>query len=291
MSIRLNGRIWRLPIADVHAKLVEVKPRIQDMRMVMLTDVVAKAVTDRLDMAARLKHRGRAEADYADLLTNPLSHVMDDIRKRQDRVVKERRRDPEVDHEFEVCLFPDGVTTLMTVHCEHRELLNVIDEMPDVQNYSYWDNTDPPEGITDAEWGVRHDRWEHVLGRRWCPADRGLTFKFTDTYMLRLPEITDVMTCIPGMDERIMREAMHVHHEEAIAKDREAWAKEAGFPYLGVNAIKQARDYPMSRVMQAVMDANEDEERRRQIVREVRPYIRPLTRQDVLGWDDSKKGE
>jgi len=56
---------------------------------------------------------------------------------------------------------------------EHRAL-----ELPYVEDFAYWDNTDPPENVSDEEWKRRGEIWEEVCLRRWN--DRRLFYTVVD---------------------------------------------------------------------------------------------------------------
>ena len=50
---------------------------------------------------------------------------------------------------------------------------------PKFKHFGYWDNTDPPDDVTDREWERRRKLWETVLtgdGKSGVPADHGYTY-------------------------------------------------------------------------------------------------------------------
>lgn len=44
-----------------------------------------------------------------------------------------------------------------------RNTLDFLREHEDLEEYSYWDNTDKPEEISQAKWNKRGDNWEKVI--------------------------------------------------------------------------------------------------------------------------------
>ena len=77
-----------------------------------------------------------------------------------------------------ISLFPDTVgdcrETLAIAHHTFDEQFALIESCGLFESFPYWNNTDPPEEINEAEWDLRQDRWDAVLGESGRPADRGL---------------------------------------------------------------------------------------------------------------------
>ena len=46
---------------------------------------------------------------------------------------------------------------------------------PEVEEYGYWNNADPPEHVTEAEWEEREGAWDRCLGYD-PPIRRGISF-------------------------------------------------------------------------------------------------------------------
>lgn len=60
------------------------------------------------------------------------------------------------------------------VYTQHHRYEVLLGDVGFVE-YGYWDNTDPPDGLDDAEWERRRDRWDRLIGND-PPAVRGLTW-------------------------------------------------------------------------------------------------------------------
>jgi hypothetical protein len=54
--------------------------------------------------------------------------------------------------------------------------------LPEVEEYGYWNNTDQPDGVTDAEWDERRSFWDRVLPGYTPPAVAMLTWTLRGTY-------------------------------------------------------------------------------------------------------------
>lgn len=71
-------------------------------------------------------------------------------------------RKPEVDYSFSICVYPIKNNEFLGVYFTEWEdkYLPLIKSKPWYQEYSYWNNTDKPEHITNREWKKRRKDWE-----------------------------------------------------------------------------------------------------------------------------------
>lgn len=88
-----------------------------------------------------------------------------------------RIRLPQVDTDFTVTCFSDPVKryTYGIVFCEHAEWISLFMEHPLVEEYSYWNNTDPMEGVSSEDWLQRGLDWEPFVDE--APVVKGFTFE------------------------------------------------------------------------------------------------------------------
>ena len=75
---------------------------------------------------------------------------------------KQRTFDP-LDVKYQVVLLPGPDRPLLNVFGEHTE--PYIDALIEsgVEDYGYWNNSDPPEELTQAQWDKRRDDWGAAL--------------------------------------------------------------------------------------------------------------------------------
>lgn len=64
---------------------------------------------------------------------------------------------------------------LVLSYC-HGGMEKVFTDMPEVEYYGYWDNTDPDEDCSEEEWLEREETWERALGMD-APVQRGIGFE------------------------------------------------------------------------------------------------------------------
>ena len=80
-------------------------------------------------------------------------------------------------HQLDVCLIRDpGTGRIMALLYAGSKMEHVWERQPEVEEYGYWNNTDQPEGVTDAEWDERRAAWERCLPNWSPPARQALNF-------------------------------------------------------------------------------------------------------------------
>ena len=83
-----------------------------------------------------------------------------------------------IDFGFEAVFLADPANeqwVYALVYTDQEPYREVWQRLPGVSSYPYWDNTDPPDDVTDHEWRQRRDVWDRVVG--WdAPAVRGVTW-------------------------------------------------------------------------------------------------------------------
>lgn len=89
-------------------------------------------------------------------------------------------RNPVVDTDFEVTFLPfDGAMygiTYVERSKWHKEWL----KQPGVSEFAYWNNTDQPDHITDADWEQRRVIWDELLPGAGVPSLNGFTIAIAD---------------------------------------------------------------------------------------------------------------
>lgn len=99
---------------------------------------------------------------------------------RRREVKKTGYRDQAVDTDFEIVIFPHEDHFVGMVFTEHEDWFDKFLKLPGVREYGYWNNTDPPEHVSDEEWEKRGDTWDDVLGSSGIPSMTGFTISISD---------------------------------------------------------------------------------------------------------------
>lgn len=89
-----------------------------------------------------------------------------------------------VDTDFQIVIFPDKERFLGIAYVDHDKWFQQFLKMPGVQEYGYWNNTDPIEGVTDEEWDQRGKEWDRILCEQGggIPSMEGFTIDISDPY-------------------------------------------------------------------------------------------------------------
>ncbi len=133
-----------------------------------LAKVHARIATDTFDQSL-INPKARAGK-------TPLVEAFNSVMERQREIKKTGYRDNEVDFDFEVSFLPHGRKIYGIIFTERGKWRDLFMEQPEISDFSYWNNSDKPEGITAQEWKHRYKVWDKILisGPDAVPAMRGL---------------------------------------------------------------------------------------------------------------------
>lgn len=264
MSTKIyNGRILAGPIGKVYGLLLAAKPEAVAIARGLEASWLARRATHMID-DARIKDV---------VVAHPLSDAWSEFMDRRRAVQREGRRDPAIDFELELWLFPRRSTTLAIVNTEQRELREWFDRQPWVSDYSYYDNTDPPDDLTARQWRARRRAWDAVLPGAGVPSERCLTFSIADGGQYRFFGTDEVLRHAPTIEERLRRvvdqRLTDRHHARLTREEKE---KDPDFDPKG-----------FSLVFRAVDAAKADVEGRRAVEAELAPMVRAIGADDLTG--------
>lgn len=79
---------------------------------------------------------------------------------------------------FEMCLGEDPETgrILVRAYTQRADMAEAFATLPEVEPYSYWNNYDAPETLTEADWAEREAAWERVMPDYAVPTEHMLSF-------------------------------------------------------------------------------------------------------------------
>lgn len=262
MSIRIHGgRLIDAPIGEAYDMLVEMKresARIgRDLETAWMARRAARIIDDAVMKGAAAEH--------------PLHTAWCEMSDRQREVRKTLRRDPDVDFQFELWIWPLGTRTLINLHTEQEAFTKWFDALPFTRDHAYWDSVDPDETVDEADWRAREADWHAVWPVGGVPSDRCLTMvMFND--QLPLPvDAAEAVAHVPATAERLRAAASRRHLEEV---------------YQRMIAEKRAEDPDwkmdgFGTVFEAEAASREETDRRAEIVENLRPLFRDLTADDL----------
>lgn len=172
--------------------------------------------------------------EYAKQQTaSPFRKAIKDLEERTKRIKDTKERDPEVDFNFEISFFPTKKNgTLAMIFTEQKAFKDTFKKVREVQDFEYWDNADPLEGISRSDWKKRGRIWDQALNDT-TASKSGLSIIIFDGYFDTLrevlfPQLSDFepfMKSIPSFEERLRDEASDlVFFERAKGVDvNESW--------------------------------------------------------------------
>jgi hypothetical protein len=178
----------------------------------MYLGTIAKLAVDVIDAAMlQLPINWVKEEDRAGC--NPLIAAMCHVQDRQREMKVTGRRDVDIDFSFEVAVSPHRGRIYAITYTEQEEFKSLWRLIPGVAAYPYWNNTDPPEGISESEWDARGDEWDQVLEKNSPPGLVGFAY---DPICDRMPVpfVRDVLPHLPDLDTRLLNCAKRLHANE-----------------------------------------------------------------------------
>lgn len=174
MSTKIfNGRIMRrCDIQTAYGRLLDAKTELEKVIETERHRLIVRDAVGKIDRHRWKLHANRPTTAPESPLFTAWSHAID----QEQEVRKTQRRNPVYDMHCEVHLLRHRSDVLCLVQAENSVVRKFMDSQPWLKDYSYWNNADQPEGVTDHDWDARGHAWELAIGERGRPIDRCLTF-------------------------------------------------------------------------------------------------------------------
>lgn len=194
---------WRVELAAIHRS--------------ELAFLLAGMCTETIDRNAINAERNAGK--------NPFREARMEVRTRQKEILGSGHRDPEVDFDFEIAILPYDGHVYGMVFSERSRWVGRWMELEDVEDYSYWDNTDRPDEISAEDWKARDRVWDGILraNAAGTPGMSGFSAQCTDR-MLQ-PGLDEVMECIPAFEARVAARARETAMDSVYMAMREKMAR------------------------------------------------------------------
>lgn len=105
---------------------------------------------------------------------------------------------------------PDTGRTGVLLFTHSTHLRDAFDQLPEVEPYKYWNNTDQPADLTDHQWAKRREFWDRLLPGAGTPAESMLTWTLRGPYhpgtmSLLLDRSPLILDALPTLDDRVQR--------------------------------------------------------------------------------------
>ena len=130
------------------------------------------------------------------------------MRKQRD---EDRTREKSYRFDCNFVLLPQQDQTLILIYYGEPGFLKAFEAIPGIEPYWYWDNTDPDESVSEADWSRREQDWEQALGDD-APSIRGLTVECFIDWLDFSPVLAgeQVIAAIPVFDSRVKIAALNM---------------------------------------------------------------------------------
>lgn len=253
MSTNINGRRSSLPIGQLYEVLVDnLKPEIKAKGKTLLNQALAKMIADRFDKVTlgtiKPDEDWKTARDIA-------SYCYHDMADRQQEVKKTGRRDVDVDHEFEIFLFPSGDGTLIMPVCEQEELTAILDGHSSIERNSWWNSTDRPDDLSEEQWQQREDEWMTALPGSGLISERSLRMTLFDGDIRINHDVPLTWASMPSPEKRLKRlgadEYVSRHYDQSKG---------------------------MGQVFQLLEDYKSDPTLTKEVENELRPFVLEITK-------------
>lgn len=214
MGIRIyNGiKFVSTDFHDVFSQIQSFRPTIADLTKKGVGHYLAHRLATMIDTEV---------ANGTELGGNYLSKVTNQFSESVDEMKKNGRRNPIIDFEFKIEIFPHNGEFYGMVFTEKGEWKKEMIAQGWATDFWYWDNTDHDEDISEEDWDERGKLWDAILGPDYVPSQHGVEADLT--YQILWPDWEWIEPNFPTFDFRLSQvsesRAAHAHMREIIKKD------------------------------------------------------------------------
>lgn len=139
------------------------------------------------------------------------------IADHQATIARTQERDPAYDWGCHLTAIPHRTGLYVLLYAESEEYHRIWRTLPGVEDYAYWNHTDPPEGMSPGRWERRRQRWLELLPDG-IPSRAGMTLDVYDPLIDWENHFWEP-TVIPDYETRVR----HWAFDQAVS---EIWASE-----------------------------------------------------------------
>lgn len=175
---------------------------------------------------------------------NAENYLVDSYMRGLDRIKETlgypAKRDTELDTTASVQIYldPEGGGLYGLYFIEHPELIKLFLADPAVVSTPYYDNTDRPSDLTEADWKARAALWERLLPDSGIPNQGGVTVELAPGVPeLAFPDEEEMRAYWPSLEQRLDALSRDAAVNEVLLAERAA-----GLPYHYRRAMHHALD-------------------------------------------------
>lgn len=229
--------LWR-----VHDSMMSLRPVVRDAQRDCEADWLASSVADIIDREALgVSRKSR--------VGSPLSAARSELWDRQSEMKKSGRRDPQVDFEMTVSVLPFRKRVYGLLYAESRKLRKLFEDQDGIEDFAYWDSTDPPDDVDPREWGRRGSVWSEILAQDWIGRPSGCGFAVEFATEAEMPKPAILIDRLPDIEKRARRLAVERVADRALAQRAKEFA----------GTEEEFRRHYVDHALKAISYANSDE--------------------------------
>ncbi len=193
--------------------------------------LIQKMVDNRLEY---LKDENKKEKTIFSLVSNQIEDYYQDGEKNH-------ARHPPDDFTCQLALLPFENKFYILLFAEDKVLIEIWKEKDLVSEFMFWNNTDPPDELTEREWSERQRIWDGILDDQCIssiPSTGGLTMNYIPNFWTFCPgkflysqeerdEMIDIINNnIPSFEDRLKKISRKIAFNEEYKKIAEKLEKE-----------------------------------------------------------------
>lgn len=87
-----------------------------------------------------------------------------DVFSKEERNIKvKKERNPCYDFFCDFVLFYNDNRFYLKFYCESKRVVEYINSLKEIEDYSYWNNSDAPDNVSEEEWDEREKTWDKIF--------------------------------------------------------------------------------------------------------------------------------
>lgn len=220
-------------LVQITAQLRTIEKALRELQQARKLSFLAISVTSVIDeITVDQKIHGLVSDPVA--AQRPLVRVSQDLNKRRREVKRTQQRDPAVDWDAGLnCWMSEDAGAIIghTWGEMSGKLHELLIAMGVADDYGYWNNSDPDESVSEADWDRRKTAWDRALDGK---SGMKFSFDFSQESLEYEPaRWLELAPFVPSMEDRVETRAFDLYFE-AWAHDRE--------DRKGYKAIRQLRE-------------------------------------------------
>ena len=202
MSVSISGvKLAINDIFELDAKLIEWREVVRKLAREKLTGFYAQEVTAMIDDAC-------GKNEEMPPTSNILNEIYEDIRNRQRKIKASGERDPRIDFDFTIHLYPFEGEVYGITNTEQSDWTKKFRRLPFVSDFSYWNNSDPDRRVKAKDWQHRAHVWMNLFKDHSTYRSRGFTIECgpDETHQSAVSR-SDIVKKIVPFEDRLKRVA------------------------------------------------------------------------------------